>query len=81
MTYQPHQSEDLTLKCLPDGMPFDKDGNQRKRYVRLEHDGAWCICTPGDAADMIGDDASEYTASDVMLSEPEFNALPEFGGW
>jgi hypothetical protein len=79
MTYQPHHSEDVTLKCLPDGVPFDREGNQRRRYVRITFDGLSCICEPGDVGDLAGD--GDYTLEDVHLSEQEFEALPEFGGW
>lgn len=83
MTYQPHQAEDLTLKCLPNGLPVDKDGNPRIRWTRISYDGQWCICKPGDVEAMIGDadDPHNYKTEDVYLSQQEVDALPEFGGW
>jgi hypothetical protein len=83
MTYQPHQSEDVTLKCLPNGAAFDKDGNPRARYVRIAYDGSWCICKPGDVEAMVGDadESHRYITEDVYLSAQEYEALPEFEGW
>ena len=66
--------------CLPDGAPFDKQGNHRKRYVRISYDGLSCVSEPQDVADMTEGDTG-YALQDVMLSEQEYEALPEFGGW
>jgi hypothetical protein len=70
----------LAQKCLPDGVPFDKDGNPRKRYVRITYDGLTCVSEPQDVDDMTEGDP-DYKLEDVMLSEQEYEALPEFEGW
>jgi hypothetical protein len=80
VNYQPHQSEALWNKCLPNGVPFDKEGNPRVRYVRVSYEGTSCVMTPAEAEDMTMGHA-DYALSDVLLSEQEFEALPEFGGW
>jgi hypothetical protein len=67
-------------RCIPNGLPFDKDGNPRRRYVRITFDGVSCVSEPKDAADMTQGE-SGYQLEDVMLSEQEYEALPEFGGW
>jgi hypothetical protein len=82
MTYQPSQSEDVTLKCLPNGVQFDKDGNPRERYVRIGYDGSWCVCKPSEVADMTADaEPGKYELRDVFYSRQEIEAMPEFEGW
>lgn len=80
MTYQPHQSEDVTLKCLPNGLPFDKERNPRIRYVRVSFMGTSCIVTPEEAATFAAE-GSAYKLEDVTFSRQEFEALPEFTGF
>jgi hypothetical protein len=82
MTYQPSQSEDVTLKCLPHGVLFDAFGRQRVRYVRVIHDGITCVVPPGDVAAMVDSERpDDYRTEDVYLSKEEFDALPEFDGF
>jgi len=65
---------------------LDALGERRQRYVRVTLDGQHCVMRPceGDGYVQVardnGDD-SEYIVSDVYLSEREFEALPEFGGF
>ena len=65
---------------------LDALGERRKRYVRVTLHGSHCVMRPceGDGYVQVardnGDD-SEYIVSDVYLSEREFEALPEFGGF
>jgi hypothetical protein len=66
-------------KCLP-FLPFDKDGNPRHRYVRVTYQGVSCVLEPIEAADLTLGHA-DYETRDVYLSEQEYEALPEFGGW
>lgn len=74
---------DDTSMCMPDGLPTDKDGNPRKRYVRITYDGSSCVCKPGEAKDIIGDsfEPEKYKTEDVYLSDQEVAAMPEFDGW
>ncbi len=68
--------------CRPGGLPFDKDGNPRIRWVRISFEGSWCVCRPADEPDMTaGMEPSEFSTEDVMLSEQEVAAMPEFEGW
>lgn len=54
--------------------------NQPKRYVRVAYDGASCVCEPRDVGDMI-DGCDSATVSEVWMTEAQWEALPEFGGW
>ena len=72
--------------CLPDGLPFDQQGNPRKRYVRVNCDGGYCVMDPVEADQYKLEAArwepeTKYEYTDVMLSEQEYEALPEFAGW
>jgi hypothetical protein len=72
----------LDQKCLPDGVPFDKDGNPRKRYVSITHDRRTVIVEPREVADVLEDlDPDTYQIKDVFYSEEEFDELPEFDGF
>jgi hypothetical protein len=84
VTYQPHQSEDLTLKCLPHGVMFDAFGEQRVRYIRVVANGSTCICDEVNVREYKEDEArnpGSYVFEDVWLSEREFDDLPEFDGF
>jgi catalase len=52
------------------------------RYVKLRHKGALgsCTATPREAEAMMADDP-DLTGEDVWMTQDEFEALPEFGGW
>jgi hypothetical protein len=82
--------EDLTIKCLPDGVMFDAFRNPRVRYVRVSYDGSHLILTPAEADEWKRDaeasaasvgQTDPHTYSDVYLSEVEADALPEFDGF
>lgn len=84
MTYQPHQSEDLTLKCLPHGVMFDAFGEPRKHYTRVISDGSTCVCAALQLIEWQEDEARNpgtYVFQDVYLSDREFADLPEFNGF
>jgi hypothetical protein len=72
--------------CLPHGLPVDREGNERKRYVKVVLDGSYCIMSPTEA-DQYKREATRwepdtrYVYEDVMMSDAEFEALPEFGGF
>lgn len=71
---------DIDQKCIVGGLPFDNEGNPRKRYVRITYDGIGCISEPEDV-DAMTDGEAGYVLEDVYLSEQEYEALPEFSGW
>jgi hypothetical protein len=54
----------------------------KRRYVRLRlgDSGPSCIVHPPEAEAMMRDDA-DLTASDVWMTQAEFEALPDFGGF
>lgn len=60
----------------------DAFGNQRTLAKRITLDGSHLICRP-DEVDMIldGEDRSQFTITDLYLSEEEIESLPEFQGW
>lgn len=53
---------------------------QKKPYKRVAANGTSFICTPEELPGMI-DDEAEYTITDVMMTECEVDALPEFQGF
>lgn len=54
----------------------------KRRYVKFSCDGSHCIVTPDEADQMAKDgDWGEYQREDVWMTEAEFEALPEFGGF
>lgn len=68
----------------PEGLMFDAFGNPRVRYVRIHYDGSFLVLPPKEAESYmadIGSDGTDYTTSDVYLSEREFDDLPEFDGF
>ncbi len=72
--------------CLPNGLMFDAFGEPRTRYVRVSLDGSHLIMHPSEGDRYLKDardagDDSEYTVSDVYLSEREFDDLPEHDGF
>lgn len=54
--------------------------NQPKRFVRVTFDGLSCICQPCDVEAMT-DGCDGAKTEDVWMTEAQWNALPEFGGW
>ena len=50
-------------------------------FLRVEHDGSFCIMEPGDAEDMMADGDTEYNVSAVLLTQDQFEKLPEFQGF
>lgn len=70
-------------KCIVDGVPFDKEGNPRKRFAKITYEGSWFICRSEESESMIGDvdDRDAYIVEDVFMSQQEYEALPEFVGW
>lgn len=53
---------------------------QKKRFLKLTVDGTSCICEPDEAADMM-DDPTQYTVSEVWMTQKQYDKLPEFEGW
>jgi hypothetical protein len=70
------------FRCMPNGIPFDREGNPRERYSKVMLDGTYCIVKLGEVASIIGDDdQNTYVVTDIFLSRQELEALPEFTGF
>ena len=72
--------------CCEPMLMFDRLGNQRTRFVRISHNGAYMVMTPEDAQcfkeeSEIGGDEMPYILTDAYLSKEEFEDLPEFDGF
>jgi hypothetical protein len=69
--------------CLPNGVLFDAFGNLRKRFTRVSLDGSHLILDDVQLAEFKtnDEDPSQYTYTDVYLSQEEADALPEFDGF
>jgi hypothetical protein len=59
--------------------------NDKRRYVRLrlkdDPKSATCTSSPEEAADLMADDPDLEICGEVWLTQDEYEALPEFGGW
>ena len=55
----------------------------KKRFVKLTMYGSSCTCRPADVPDMMtGREPDDpMTQTDVWMTQAEFEALPDFGGW
>lgn len=54
--------------------------NAKKAYIKVTYqDGGFCICEPKDVPDMTTG-AEAYKTEEVLMTEQEFEALPEFQG-
>jgi hypothetical protein len=76
----------ITDICLPNGYPVDSEGNERVPFVKVILDGRYCVMSPQEAEHYKIEAAhwepeTEYIYEDVLLSEAEFEALPEFTGF
>jgi len=65
------------------GLPFDRQGNERKQFVRISLDGTYCIMTPAEGEQFLreAEYPDDYTVADVWMSQAEFDAMPEFAGF
>lgn len=54
---------------------------KKECYIRVEHDGSWCLMEPHDAADMIFGADEEYSVEAVYITRDQFEKLPEFEGF
>jgi hypothetical protein len=52
----------------------------KRRYLKLTHDGTSCICEPHEGEQMVKDDPS-LAVSEVWMTAAQFEALPEFQGY
>lgn len=52
-----------------------------ERFIRVEHDGTFCVMEPADAEEYLHDSDEEYAVSDVWLTRDQFEKLPEFEGF
>lgn len=55
--------------------------NQPRPYARVSFDGSSCVMELREAEAMQREAPGVYTVEEVMLSQNQFEALPEFGGW
>lgn len=55
----------------------------KKRFVKLTYGRESCVCLPDEAEYMLDgeEDPSQFRREDVWMTEAEYEALPEFGGW
>lgn len=72
--------------CQPSGLMFDALGKPRTRYVRVTLNRSHCVMHPSEGDRYVQDardagDDSQYTVTDVYLSEREFYDMPEFDGF
>lgn len=52
----------------------------KRTYIKVTYQGGdWCICEPQEVADMTAG-AEGFKTEEVLMTEAEFNALPEFQG-
>ncbi|WP_371436315.1 hypothetical protein [Polaromonas sp.] len=48
------------------------------KYTKITFAGGnWCVCKPGDVADMT-EGSEGFACESIQMTEAEFNALPEF---
>lgn len=51
-----------------------------KTYSKITFDGGeWCVCEPKDVAEMTKSEEG-FKVDDILMTEAEFEALPEFNG-
>lgn len=56
--------------------------NKLERFIKLEHDGTYCIVEPRDAEMILADDnETPYDVSNVYMTREDFLNLPEFEGF
>lgn len=59
--------------------------HDKRRYVKLrlkdDPKSNECTCTPEEAAQLMADDPDLEICNEVWLTQAEYEALPEFGGW
>lgn len=53
----------------------------KKRFVKLSYNGSYCIFPPDEIPEWPEDDDAVPTMEDIWLTQDEYDALPEFGGW
>lgn len=64
----------------------DPKFQDKKRYVRVEHDGSWFVSSPADAQDFMMsakeyEPEAAYKVTDVWMTPAKFEGLPEFTGF
>lgn len=59
---------------------FQGPQHDKRRYVKLKHDGASVILDPAEVTDFM-DGNDDYEVEDVWMSDAEYEALPEFQGF
>lgn len=56
--------------------------HQKRKYLRLEHDGAHCVIEPHELETFAYDgEAGDLVITELWMSRAEFEALPEFTGF
>lgn len=59
-----------------------RERSDKRRYIRLRPSGygSWATFTPSEAQHVMAD-LEDYEADEVWMTQSEFEALTEFGGW
>lgn len=57
-----------------------------QEYIKITHDGSSCIMEPHTALDFLKEinlyeDPDEYSKETVMLTQQQFDDMPEFAGF
>lgn len=50
-------------------------------FVRVEHDGSFCIMEPHEAQAMVAEPGGEYITSDIELTRDQFENMKDFEGF
>lgn len=57
------------------------ESQPKKTYIKITFNhGGFCVCDPKDVADMTAGAEAGYKTEEVLMTEQEFEALPEFDG-
>lgn len=62
----------------------DCDAYKTEAFSRVEYDGSWFICRPEEVDDFLAaecSDLDQYTVTTVLLTQDQFENLPEFEGF
>lgn len=50
-------------------------------FVRVEHDGSWCVMEPAELDAFVQGCETGYKVETVMLTRDQFENIPEFNGF
>ncbi len=72
LTGEPQAPAAPAAPVLPEGF---------ERFVMVTRDSSWCLCRPGDAADIVGGDPECEVSEPFAMPSIINDALPEHEGW